>query len=238
MPRKTKFDASWRQPGMRKCVAPKEIGKAPRCGKPFPAIGVKKTCSPECSHKLQLEWRRRSYKRRASEILAQQKRARDKTDPARPRTLPRPCANRDCPYGENGQPKIFVNRKGALCCSSKCLEAYRKAQAQQYYLDNREKWLRLNAKRSERKRAERIPTIRSCVVCGEKFVVKHPYTRSITCSPEHRNERTRHMERRRYAANIETSRDKVNARARKYLADNREKISTQRRSRYRAKKAA
>jgi predicted nucleic acid-binding Zn ribbon protein len=206
MPRKTKLDASWRQAAMRKCEAPKEVGKAPRCGKPFPAYGVKKTCSPECSEKLWLEWKRDDYKAKAPKILAQQKQVRDRPDPARPRTLPRPCANRDCPHGENGQPKIFVNRKGALCCSDECLDAYRKAQAQQYYRDNSEKWERSNAKRTERERAERIPTIRSCVVCGEKFVVKHPTTRSITCSPECRNARTRHMERVRYAADIETSR--------------------------------
>jgi len=231
MPRKRKLDASWRQPRMRKCEAPKEVGKAPRCGKPFAAIGVKKTCSPECSHKLQLEWRHGNYKRRAAGILAQQKRERDKPDPARPRTLPRPCANRDCPYGENGQPKIFVNRKGALCCSDKCLEAYRKAQAQQYYLDNPDKWERSNAKRTERERAERIPTIRPCLVCGKKFVVKYPNTRSITCSPECCNARTRHIERVRYAADIETSRAKANAKQRaRYHAKKRLKDSTLKRS--------
>ena len=211
MPRKTKLDASWRQLRMRKCEAPKEVGKAPRCGKPFAAIGVKKTCSPECGHKLQLEWRHGNYKRRAAGILAQQKRERDKPDPARPRTLPRPCANRDCPYGENGRPKMFVNRKGALCCSDKCRKAYRKAQDHQYYLDNLENWKSSNAKRTERERAEHVPTIRSCVVCGEKFVVKHPKTRSITCSPECRHARTRHIERVRYAADIETSRAKGRA---------------------------
>ena len=106
---------------------------------------------------------------------------------------------------------MFVNRKGALCCSDKCRKAYRKAQDHQYYLDNLENWKSSNAKRTERERAEHVPTIRSCVVCGEKFVVKHPKTRSITCSPECRHARTRHIERVRYAADIETSRAKGRA---------------------------
>jgi hypothetical protein len=216
MPRKEKLDTSWRQPVMRKCEAPKEVGRAPRCGKPFPAIGVKKTCSPECSGKRQLEWRRGNYKLRAPEILAQQKQVRDQSDPARPRTMPRPCENPNCPYGENGQPKMFVNRKGGLCCSDECLKAYRKAEAHQYYLNNPENWQRSNTKRTERERAERIPTIRTCVVCGKNFVVKHPNTRSITCSSECRDARIRHMERLRYAADIETSRAKACAKQRRY----------------------
>ena len=204
---------------------PKEIGKAPRCGKPYPAIGVKKTCSQECSKKLNLEWRRGNYKRRRQEILDQQKQVRDQPDPARPRTLPRPCANKKCPYGENGHPKMFVNRKSAVCCSPECREAYRKAEAHQYYLDNPENWRRSNAKRTERERAERIPTIRTCLVCGKNFVVKHPNTRSITCSPECRDARTRHIERLRYAADIETSRAKGRAKARKLRVNNPEKYN-------------
>jgi hypothetical protein len=222
---------------MRKCEAPKEVGKAPRCGNPFRAVGVKKTCSSDCEHKLRLEWGRKNYRRHAPEILAQLKQKRDQPDPARPRTLPRRCENPNCPYGENGQPKMFVNRKGALCCSDECLKAYRKAEAHQYYLDNPEKWQRSNAKRTERERAERIPTMRPCVICGKTFIVKHPNTRSITCSPECRDARIRHAERVRYAADIETSRAKANAKKKKRLAAHREEINAQRRANY-AKKTA
>ena len=198
MPRKTKLDASWRQPRMRKCEAPKEVGKAPRCGKPFPVIGVKKTCSPECSHRLFLMWRKKNYRKNAAKIIAAQ----------RHRWLAKP---RECAVCK----KIFQPIKNSKACL-KCREEFRKSQAHQYYLNNPENWAQSNVKRRERDRAERVPTIRPCVVCGKKFVVKHPNTRSITCSPECRNARTRHMERVRYAADIKTSRAKGSAKLRRY----------------------
>jgi hypothetical protein len=217
MPRKTKLDTSWRLPAMRKCEAPKEVGKALRCGNPFPAIGVK-TCSPECSHRLSLEWRKKNYRKNAAKIIAAQ----------RHRWLAKP---RECAVCK----EIFQPIKNSKACL-KCREEFRKSQAHQYYLNNRKKWARSNAKRRERERAERIPNIRTCAVCGKNFVVKHPDTRSITCS-ECRDARQRHMDRRRYAADIETSRRKGRAKARKYRAANRKRINKQRRGRYHAKKA-
>lgn len=190
---------------MRKCEAPKEVGKAPRCGKQFFAIGVKKTCSPKCSHQLSLMWRKKNYRKNAAKIIAAQ----------RHRWLAKP---RECAVCK----KIFQPIKNSKACL-KCREEFRKSQAHQYYLNNSEKWERSYAK-CKRERAERIPTIRSCVVCGKKFVVKHPNTKSITCSPECRNARTRHMERVRYAAAIETSRAK--------------RLTLKQRARYHAKKAA
>jgi hypothetical protein len=130
MPRKAKLDASWRQPLMRKCEAPKEVGKAPRCGKPFPAIGVKKTCSPECSHRLFLMWRKKNYRKNAAKIIAAQ----------RDRWLAKP---RECAVCK----KIFQPIKNSKACL-KCREEFRKSQAQQYYLNNPEKWERSYAKRT------------------------------------------------------------------------------------------
>ena len=48
-----------------KCEAPKVLGEPERCGKPFPARGVKKTCSPGCAHNLLLERKRRDNKKKA-----------------------------------------------------------------------------------------------------------------------------------------------------------------------------
>jgi hypothetical protein len=54
-----------RNPHTRKCKAPKVLGEPERCGKPFPARSVKKTCSPGCARKLRLEWKRRDNQKKA-----------------------------------------------------------------------------------------------------------------------------------------------------------------------------
>jgi hypothetical protein len=54
-----------RNPHTRKCEAPKVLGKPERCGNPFPARSVKKTCSPDCARKLRLEWKRQDNKKKA-----------------------------------------------------------------------------------------------------------------------------------------------------------------------------
>jgi hypothetical protein len=141
-------------------------------------------------------WRKKNYRKNAAKIIAAQ----------RHRWLAKP---RECAVCK----KIFQPIKNSKTCL-KCREEFRKSQAHQYYLNHLENRKRSNAKRTERARAERIPTIRPCVVCGKKFVVQLPDTRSITCSPEHRNARIRHMERARYAADIETSRAKGRAQQR------------------------
>jgi hypothetical protein len=220
MPRKTKLDTSWRLPAMRKCEAPIKVGKARRCGKPFRVVGVKKTCSPECSHRLALEWRKKNYRKNAAKIIAAQ----------RHRWLAKP---RECAVCK----EIFQPIKNSKACL-KCREEFRRSQAHQYYLDHPENWERSNAKRTERERAERIPTMRRCVVCGKTLIVKHPDTRSITCSPECRDARIRHTERVRYAADIEKSRAKRRANAKKRYWRNPEKARAQQNERYHTKKAS
>jgi hypothetical protein len=54
-----------RNPHTRNCEAPKVLGKSERCGKPFPARSIKKTCSPDCARKLRLEWKRQDNKKKA-----------------------------------------------------------------------------------------------------------------------------------------------------------------------------
>jgi hypothetical protein len=227
---------------MGKCEAPIEVGKAPRCGKPFRKVGVKKTCSSDCSHKLWLEWKRNDYKANAAEILAKQKQERDQPDPARPRTLPRPCANPACPHGENGQPKMFVNRKGATGCSPECRKAIKKINDHQSYLDNPEKWQRSNAKRPKRSRA-RLPKNRMCDErqpgCHGKYFAYNG--KMTTCpNPACRKARQLRSQNKRYADDLEISRSKSRANTRKWHAvpANREKFNAQRRARYHAEKAS
>jgi hypothetical protein len=194
MPRKKQLDTSWRQRRMRKCEAPKEVGKATRCGKPFAAVGVKRTCSPECSHKLQLEWRKKNYRKNAAKIIAAQ----------RHRWLAKPRVCVICK-------EIFQPIKNSKACLE-CREEFRKSQAHRYYLSNPEIFARSNAKRTERERAERVPTVKICVECGAKFEVTGKGHKVNLCSkcrtPEIRRKRQRHVERVRYAADIETSRAK------------------------------
>jgi hypothetical protein len=51
----------------RKCEAPKVLWEPEKCGRPFPARGVKKTCSPGCARKLKLARRRKDNEKKAAE---------------------------------------------------------------------------------------------------------------------------------------------------------------------------
>lgn len=207
MPRKKTIDTLWRLPKMEKCRAPKGLGKAPRCGKPFPAYGVTATCSDECSKKLELEGRRKGYKVNAPEIIAAQAH--------RWRAKPRECES--CH-------EIYQPRKNSRTCTKpECLawlKAQQKAEAHQYYLDNRENWESeaQKSKKSDAKRAKRLLKKRSCLaviggkICGKRIdPMAHP--KVVVCCEEHRLIRRRHMARVIYAADIETSQAKVRDKA-------------------------
>lgn len=55
-----------RNPHTRECKAPKVLGKPERCGRPFPARGNAKTCSPGGIRKLRLEAKRRHNQKKAA----------------------------------------------------------------------------------------------------------------------------------------------------------------------------
>jgi predicted nucleic acid-binding Zn ribbon protein len=143
------------------------------CGEEFPARNFVKTCSPECSRNLWLANRRKYYA--AEKILAQQRRRQ------------RPNIRQCLICG-----KDFISRKNSKTCSPEHLNEHRRLHGHKYYLANREKWV----VRGRERRAKRSHKIRQCVVCGKDFVVVSG--KENTCSPEHRHERLRVMERARY----------------------------------------
>jgi hypothetical protein len=78
--------------------------------------------------------------------------------------------------------------------------------------------------------------------CGDDCPAKLERTRERKNASNHKyytanREKETARSRAFYHANVTANRDKVNTRARKYLADNWEKINTQRRARYHAQKA-
>jgi hypothetical protein len=156
-------------------------------------------------------WRKKNYRKNAAKIIAAQ----------RHRWLAKP---RECAVCK----EIFQPIKNSKACL-KCREEFRKSQAHQYYLDNPENWTRSNAKRTERARAERVPTIKICVNCGERFEIEAKFHKVNLCpecrTPENRRKRQRHMDRLRYADDLETSRAKGRANARKLRVNNPEKYN-------------
>jgi hypothetical protein len=185
-----KPNIEWRLPRMRKCVV---------CGNEFPVKNFDKTCSAECSRERGLSWRRKHYAANRKEVLEQQRQWR------RQRRRLTKCAI----CGEE-----FLAKTNDKTCSAECLKAYRKDHAHKYYEANPEKWARANARRLERERAERVPQFKPCVICGKTFdATGSKRNKRNTCSPEHRLERRRMMERARYAADLENHRAKGRAKA-------------------------
>jgi hypothetical protein len=144
-------------------------------------VGIKKTCSPECSRELELANRRENYAENPERVLAPQREQR------RQRTIIKPCAV--CG-------KEFDNRKGAKTCSPECLETYKRDKAHQRYLNNPEQWVRTdeqNARRNELRRAARVDKVcarpaipedmdaRFHVACKTTF---QPYGKQRYCSTE------------------------------------------------------
>jgi predicted nucleic acid-binding Zn ribbon protein len=185
-----KPNIEWRLQRMRKCVV---------CGNAFPVKNFNKTCSAECSRELYLSQRRKHYVANREQVLQQQRQQR------RQRRRLTKCAI--CG-------KEFLAKTNDKTCSAECVKAYRKDQAHKYYEANRENWARSDARRRERKRAERVPKFKSCVICGKKFDATGSLAhKRNTCSPEHRLERRRMMERAMYAADLENHRAKARAKA-------------------------
>jgi hypothetical protein len=159
------------RPPPRKCVI---------CKKTFPARNFAKTCSPECSRKLWLANRRKYYAANAEKILAQHRKSR------RPNIRQCLICGRD-----------FISGKNSKTCSPEHRREHKRFSDHKNYLANREQ--RLEYERSKRKRAKPVP--RQCVICGKGFVVANRKDgRANACSPEHRRQRLRMMERARYHA--------------------------------------
>jgi predicted nucleic acid-binding Zn ribbon protein len=164
-----------------------------------------KTCSPECSTIFAPAQRKKRWAvigEKANALSRERHRPIIKRLPlgtlVRERWTRPPnmvvCANLKCDKGENGEPKVFDSKRGAVTCSPGCSDALnkrRKAKSnRKWRTNNPEKAAELAQRKSAAQRAKtkaRVWVTNTCF-CGDKF--KAQWSDTMAC-PKHRKLRRR-----------------------------------------------